>query len=66
MYAAGLKEVGQAFQPAGERGFPAPRKSAGDWKVAGTGRLESLPYTTAAFALKALFLPTPARSLCSR
>ena len=36
--------VGQAFQPAGGRGFPAPRRCPGDWKVAGTGRLESLPY----------------------
>ena len=37
--------VGQPFQAAGERGFPAPRSGPGDWKVAGTGRLESLPYT---------------------
>ena len=36
--------VGQAFQPAGEWGFPAPRPTPGDWKVARTGRLESLPY----------------------
>jgi protoheme IX farnesyltransferase len=36
--------VGQAFQPAGVRGFPAPEARAGDWKVAGTGRQECLPY----------------------
>ena len=36
--------VGHAFQPAGEWGFPAPRLPPGDWKVARTGRLESLPY----------------------
>ena len=35
--------VGQAFRPAGERGFPAPRRHPGDWKVARTSRLESLP-----------------------
>ena len=34
----------QTFQPAGEWGFPAPRLPPGDWKVARTGRLESLPY----------------------
>jgi len=39
--------VGQPFQAAGERGFPAPRSPPGDWKVAGTGRLESLPYFSA-------------------
>ena len=36
--------VGQAFQPAGSWGFLAPRVRPGGWKVAGTGRLESLPY----------------------
>ena len=36
--------VGQAFQPAGLPGFPARHGSSGDWKVAGTGGLESLPY----------------------
>ena len=38
--------VGQAFQPAGARGFPAPCAAPGDSKVALTGRLESLPYKT--------------------
>jgi hypothetical protein len=38
------KFVGQAFQPAGSWGFPAPPAGLGDSKVAGTGRLESLPY----------------------
>jgi hypothetical protein len=45
--------VGQAFRPAGSWGFLAPRVKSGDWKVAGTGRLESLPYLimrAAAFA----------------
>jgi hypothetical protein len=50
----GVNCVGQAFQPAGLRGFPAPcfnplpdtihNMQTGDWKVARTGRLESLPY----------------------
>jgi hypothetical protein len=38
--------VGQAFQPAGWRSFLAPLECHGDWKVTGTGRLESLPYAT--------------------
>ena len=37
-----VAHVGQPFQAAGERGFPAPRP--GGWKAALTGRLESLPY----------------------
>jgi hypothetical protein len=41
--------VGQAFQPAGSRDFLVPyfvvlSMETGDWKVARTGRLESLPY----------------------
>ena len=42
-----LGRVGQAFQPAGSWGFLAPRGCSGDWKVAGTGRLESMPYRIA-------------------
>jgi hypothetical protein len=38
------KFVGQAFQPAGSWGFPAPPAGLGDSKAAGTGRLESLPH----------------------
>src|SRR5215510_9440312 len=37
-------DVGEAFQPAGSPGFPARCFETGDWKVARTGRLESLPY----------------------
>jgi hypothetical protein len=37
--------VGQAFQPAGSRAFPAPGIRPGDWNVARTGRQECLPYT---------------------
>jgi len=40
----GPGHVGQAFQPAGSWGFPAPHAGLGDSKVAGTGRLEGLPY----------------------
>jgi hypothetical protein len=36
-------KVGQAFEPAGWRGLPAPREHPNDWKVAGTCRQESLP-----------------------
>jgi hypothetical protein len=36
--------VGQAFQPAGSRGFPAPPASHGDWKVAWTCRQECPPH----------------------
>ncbi len=36
--------VGQAFQPASSQDFPVLCPWAGDWKVAQTGRLESLPY----------------------
>ena len=39
--------VGQTFQPAGSPDFPVLCSLMGDWKVALTGRLESLPYTSA-------------------
>jgi hypothetical protein len=39
--------VGQAFQPAGSQDFPVLCSRMGDWKVALTGRLESLPYEDA-------------------
>jgi neutral ceramidase len=48
--------VGQAFEPTGERGFPAPWHPAGDWKVAGTGRLENLPCLRRIHAALFLFL----------
>src|ERR1035437_1514800 len=34
-------KLGQAFEPAGWRGLPAPREHPNDWKVAGTCRQES-------------------------
>jgi len=56
--------LGQAFQPAGERDFPAPRQHPGDWKVTGTGGLESLPYLrhsrAVLFFCLAAFLPAAA------
>jgi len=40
-----VARVGQAFQPAGAPDFPVRCfAEPGDWKVARTGRLESLPY----------------------
>jgi hypothetical protein len=40
--------VGQTFLSAGEADFPVRWiEGCGDWKVATTGRLESLPYVTA-------------------
>jgi hypothetical protein len=39
--------VGQTFLSAGEADFPVRWiEGGGDWKVATTGRLESLPYLT--------------------
>ena len=39
--------VGQTFLSAGEADFPVRGiEGCGDWKVARTGRLESLPYVT--------------------
>jgi hypothetical protein len=39
--------VGQTFLSAGEADFPVLWiEGGGDWKVATTGRLESLPYLT--------------------
>ncbi len=37
-------DVGQAFQPAGARGFPAPRAHSGGWEAALIGRPENLPH----------------------
>ncbi len=42
-----LARVGQAFQPAGSQDFLVLCSWTGDWKVALTGRLESLPYVDA-------------------
>ncbi len=41
------RHAGQAFQPAGERGFPPPRRYPGDRNWAGTGTPENLPYIAA-------------------
>ena len=54
--------VGQTFQSAGFPGFPARSFGPGDWKVARTGRLESLPYIYAAEALWLSYARIPAAS----
>jgi putative protease len=46
--------AGQAFEPAGARGFPAPPERPGEWKVASTGRQECLPYAAGTAATEAL------------
>jgi neutral ceramidase len=56
--------VGQAFQPAGERGFPAPRSQPAAWSVAGIGRRRRLPCLrlslTGLILCLAAFAPAPA------
>jgi hypothetical protein len=52
----GSIRVGQTFLSASEAGFPARQDKSGDWKVARTGRLKSLPYSKVSMAVPLLFL----------